>query len=255
MSKEINYADRTQCSSNSSICGHGKSISSAICFAGMSTKIIAWERENKGYMHYLLRYPIDKNGKKYTWFDHKKLFKNLNKIFGKTLTITPFLSGRRSVRIVEMKELKNFDKYLANHLYILLFVIYRAIDGENHSRWKKIYEEKAIDKPISNLNDLLYWYYLAYTSSYAHGINDNIMSLSPSMKSVTTYGKSATKSEFVYYKAAIDKYIKTLTQIFGKDTNLAKLDKFIDHSWLRQTPAYNSLENALTLYKKEKENE
>jgi hypothetical protein len=222
----------------------GEKIGHDICFARLGSDLK--RRGDINFLHFLLR--VDMKKEEILYFNMKRIFEDLNEMFGNVFQIKMFKSGVEDVRIVEIKEIDTFSDKVLYSAYLLLLSILRGMDGEFLSRWRTLskYEDFPKNK-ITNITDMIYWYHMESSGNSNHVFNDTLY--------------SAWKNrdpDLVLYKALVRKYVRIIKGIFGKGSKVDLKDKKIlsrlnvDDSgsgwkdYKMQTPTINMLEEIVT---------
>jgi hypothetical protein len=214
--------------------GHGQHIKYDACFARLYKRIAEQKDggKTKSSLQYILRYEHEK-----PVFAYKSLIKELNNIFGHYFKITMFLSGRKTARIIHIKEVRKLPNTSIKYVgYLMIFVLLRAIDGEFINSWRS---SGKVSKKINTWFDVIYYYYKALGIG-GHGINDDIMYLGKSLK------LNKTKGTEKLFKVSIENFLGILTKAFGNNFNYkgVKIKPIDTDSYMSkgQTPAFRYIE-------------
>lgn len=222
VNKEVKYIkehkksliEKSSKSSYGIIFGHGDYIMYDACFARLWNRIKEQKDGGnvKSNMQYIIRYNIVNE-----IFDYTSLINELNKIFGKYFKITVHLSGRKAVKIINIKEVKELPNLSIKYAgYFMILVLLRTIDAEYFTNWERSYSG---DK-ISNWFDIIYYTYKVM-GIWGHGINDSLQHLGQTAKNKKTAGNETL------YKNAIENYLDTLETAFGSNFDYKAIKKWV----------------------------
>lgn len=187
------------------IFGAYKDISYDICFARMPSKL---NHQTTPELFYLLYVDIDA-----AIFDYTALIKELNKIFNDYFDIKMYKTGRSSIRLLYIKEKKEFyAPVIKLSAYILLGVLLRTIDSEFFTRLSSKKDDKF---PLTDWITVITYLYNVSNVPY-HGINDNLNTISHSI--------SYIKKEDRYNLVAlyVTTYVNNLISLFGSGFDYKK---------------------------------